>query len=136
MNLYDLMLIVPAVLTAYVISYISMPVIIKIAGLKEYIDAPDGERKLQKTVVPTLGGIGIISAFIISYSVWGQAVTLESYPFFIAGLFVLFLTGIKDDLLVLSPAQKLIVQVATAILLVFGGGIVLTDFGGVFGHGG
>lgn len=133
MNLYDLMLIVPAVLTAYVISYISMPVIIKIAGLKEYIDAPDGERKLQKTVVPTLGGIGIISAFIISYSVWGQAVTLESYPFFIAGLFVLFLTGIKDDLLVLSPAQKLIVQVATAILLVFGGGIVLTDFGGVFG---
>jgi len=133
MNMYDLMLIVPAVLTAYVISYISMPAVIRIAELKNLIDAPDGRRKLQGKVVPTLGGIGIFSAFIISYSVWGQVVALPSFPFFIAALFILFLMGMRDDIVELTPFKKLIVQVVAISVVVYGGGVVLTEFGGVFG---
>lgn len=131
----DLLLIIPAVLTAFVICYVSMPVIIKVAELKNLIDTPDGNRKVHGKIMPTLGGIGIFSAFIISYSVWGQASDLVSYPFFIAALFMLFLIGVKDDILVLSRTKKVLVQVGASLLLVIGGGVVLTDLGGIFGLG-
>lgn len=45
---------------------------------------------------------------------------------------MLFLIGIKDDILALSPFKKLAVQITAAFLLVVGGGVVLTDFGGLF----
>lgn len=133
MDLNSLLLVLAGVMSAFGISIVSMPAIIKIAELKHLIDAPDGERKLHERIVPTLGGIGIFSAFIISYSVWGNAGGSEIYPFFIAALFLLFLIGVKDDILVLSPIKKLVVQVVAVSLLVAGGGIFLTDFGGIFG---
>lgn len=135
MNLYDLMLIVPAVITAYVISYISMPAIIKIADLKELIDSPDGKRKLHKRFVPTMGGVGIFAAFLVSYSVWGQVVAVGSFPFFIAALLILFLMGVRDDIVELSPFNKFAIQFIASVILVFGGGISLSSFSGLFGIG-
>ncbi|MFO7847677.1 MAG: MraY family glycosyltransferase [Balneolaceae bacterium] len=133
MNLYDLMLIIPAVLTAYVISYISMPAVIRIAELKDFIDSPDGHRKLHPRIVPTMGGMGIFAAFMISYSIWGQVVSLSAFPFFIAALFMLFLLGIRDDIVELTPFRKFTVQLAAASVLVIGGGVSLSGFGGLFG---
>lgn len=133
MNLYDLILILPAVLTAYVISYISMPAVIRVTQLRNLIDVPDTHRKLHGKVVPTLGGVGIIAAFIISYSVWGQVVSLSSFPFFIAALFILFLLGVRDDIVELTPFKKFIVQMAAILILVYGGNVVLAGFGGMFG---
>jgi len=135
MNLYDLMLIVPAVLTAYVISYISMPAVIRVAELKELIDSPDGKRKLQKRFVPTMGGVGIFAAFMISYSIWGQVVSLGSFPFFIAALLILFLMGVRDDIVELTPFKKFAIQIVASVILVFGGGISLGSFSGLFGIG-
>lgn len=133
MNLHDLILILPAVLTAYVISYISMPAVIRVTELKNLIDIPDGYRRLHGKVIPTLGGVGIIAAFIISYSVWGQVVSLSSFPFFIAALFILFLLGVRDDIVELTPFKKFVVQMVAVLILVYGDGIVLTGFGGMFG---
>lgn len=133
MNIDFLMRVVPAVFTSVAICFISIPVIIKIAELKKLIDEPDQNRKIHKEVVPTLGGIGIFAAFIISFSIWGNAASLESYPFFVAGLFMLFLIGIKDDILSISVNKKLLIQFLAAAEIVLGGGVVITDFGGVLG---
>jgi len=133
MNIEFLMRVVPAVFTSVIVCFISIPVIIKIASVKQLLDEPDQNRKIHKEVVPTLGGIGIFAAFIISFSIWGNAASLESYPFFVAGLFMLFLAGIKDDILSLSPNKKLLIQLLAASELVFGGGVVLTNYGGVLG---
>lgn len=122
-----------ALLTALIISFIAMPTIIKIATLKKLMDEPDEDRKLHKTIIPTLGGIGIFASFLISFSIWGNAASLESYPFFVASLFMLFLIGIKDDILVLSPLKKMIVQLLAAAEIVVGGGVVLTNLNGLFG---
>ena len=135
MNLYDLMLIVPAVLTAYVISYISMPAIIRIAELKEFVDSPDGGRKLHQRFVPTMGGVGIFAAFIISYSIWGQVVSLGSFPFFIAALLILFLMGVRDDIVELTPFKKFVIQLIASTILVIGGGVSLGSFSGLLGIG-
>lgn len=133
MNIDFLMRVVPAVFTSMMICFISIPVIIKIADLKELMDKPDQNRKIHKEVVPTLGGIGIFAAFIISFSIWGNAASLESYPFFVAGLFMLFLIGIKDDILSISVNKKLLIQTLAALELVLLGGVYLNDLGGIFG---
>ncbi len=123
----------PAVLTSLLISYISMPVIIQIAGLKNLIDEPDDIRKFHSGMIPTLGGIGIFAAFLISFSVWGGAANLSSYPFFVASLFMLFLIGIKDDILVISPTKKFIVQLLAAVEIVLGGKVYIDNLNGLFG---
>ncbi|NGP76662.1 undecaprenyl/decaprenyl-phosphate alpha-N-acetylglucosaminyl 1-phosphate transferase [Balneolaceae bacterium YR4-1] len=133
MNIEFLMRVVPAVFTSVIICFISIPVIIKIAELKKLMDEPDKKRKIHKEVVPTLGGIGIFAAFMISFSIWGSAASLESYPFFVAGLFILLLVGIRDDILTISPNKKLLIQLLAAAEIVIGGGVVLTDFGGILG---
>ena len=129
----DLILIIAATLTAYAISNVSMPAIIKIAELKNLINAPDNDHIPQKCNVPTLGGIGIFSAFIISYSIWGQALSMQEFPFFVAALFILFLMGVRDDILKLNALTKFIVQLAAVLILVYGGGVYLSSFGGIFG---
>ncbi len=123
----------PAVLTSLLISYISMPVIIQIAGLKNLIDEPDEVRKFHSGMIPTLGGIGIFAAFLISFSVWGGATNLTSYPFFVASLFMLFLIGIKDDILVISPTKKFLVQLLAAVEIVLGGKVYIDNLNGLFG---
>ncbi len=112
-----------------------MPAIIQVASLKELTDKPDDERKRHEGIIPTLGGIGIFSAFLISFSIWGSASTLGSYPFFVASIFMLFLIGIKDDILVISPIKKLGVQVLASLEIVIGGEIIITNLGGLFGIG-
>jgi UDP-N-acetylmuramyl pentapeptide phosphotransferase/UDP-N-acetylglucosamine-1-phosphate transferase len=45
---------------AYLYHYFfSIPVIIQVAKSKKLFDEPD-ERKVHKTVIPTLGGLGIL----------------------------------------------------------------------------
>ncbi|MGK7390394.1 MAG: MraY family glycosyltransferase, partial [Candidatus Cyclobacteriaceae bacterium M2_1C_046] len=97
------------------------------------MDEPDENRKIHKEVVPTLGGIGIFAAFIISFSIWGNAASLESYPFFVAGLFMLFLVGIKDDILSISVNKKLLIQTLAASEIVLLGGVYINDLGGILG---
>ena len=133
MNIDFLMRVVPAVFTSVMICFISIPVIIKIADLKKLMDEPDENRKIHKEVVPTLGGIGIFAAFLISFSIWGNASSLDSFPFFVAGLFMLFLVGIKDDILGISVNKKLLIQTLAAAEIVLLGGVYLNDLGGIFG---
>jgi UDP-GlcNAc:undecaprenyl-phosphate/decaprenyl-phosphate GlcNAc-1-phosphate transferase len=77
MLISDLLSIVPAVLTAFVICFMMMPVIIRVAEIKHLIDQPDLERKFHGHLIPTFGGIGIFAAFIISYSIWGGVMNYQ-----------------------------------------------------------
>lgn len=129
----NLLIIIAAVFTALFISYSSIPVIIKIAEMKNLLDEPDEKRKLHKNIIPTLGGIAIFASFLISYSVWGDAVEVYSYPAFVGGVLTLFLIGIKDDILMLSPAKKLMAQIFASFVVVIGGNLSITNLDGIFG---
>jgi len=122
-----------AFLSAFIICCMAIPAIIKVASLKNLTDAPDQERKFHKETIPTLGGIGIFAAFLISFSIMGEASSLTSYPYFVASLFMLFLVGIKDDILIISPLKKLAIQIFASIEIVVIGGVILADLNGIFG---
>ncbi|HEX6981559.1 MAG TPA: MraY family glycosyltransferase [Balneolaceae bacterium] len=117
---------------AFLITYLVIPVIIDISHLKHLCDDPADQRKLHKQATPNLGGIAIFAAIFVSFAVSGYA--MESWsPFLAAGLTILFFSGIKDDILVISPLKKLLLQICAIAALALGGGLIITDLGGVFG---
>jgi UDP-N-acetylmuramyl pentapeptide phosphotransferase/UDP-N-acetylglucosamine-1-phosphate transferase len=72
-------------------------------------------------------------AFFISVSLSGIADQIAGYPYMSAALVILFFAGLKDDLVGLSPIKKLVAQVGSIALVIFGSGIYINDFYGMFG---
>ena len=83
----------------------------------------DGNNKLKRHIekVCPLGGVSIFSAFWIGVCLtagFNGSVTI-SYLF--AGAFILFLTGVKDDLVGIPALKRLMIQIGIASLLFIGG---------------
>lgn len=120
-------------LLSYFIAYLSIPLIAKAAQANHILDKPDNNRKLHSRAIPTLGGVAIFFAFLISFSVSPWAGGMEGFPYFVGALLVLLFVGLKDDLVILSAPTKLMAQVIAACLVIFGSGIAITNFHGILG---
>ncbi len=118
---------------AFLITFFSIPVIIQVARQKKMFDEPD-ERKVHKMVIPTLGGLGIFAGFILA-TLLGVPVASPELQYFVAAAVVIFFLGIKDDILVLSPAKKFIGQLVAAGIVIKFGGIQITSMHGFLGIG-
>lgn len=118
---------------AFVITFFSIPVIIQVARQKKMFDEPD-ERKVHKMVIPTLGGLGIFAGFILASLLGAPVHTLE-LQYFVAAAIVIFFLGIKDDILVLSPAKKFIGQLVAAGIVIKFGGVHIDNMYGFLGIG-
>lgn len=116
---------------AFLITFFSIPVIIEVAKDKKLFDEP-GERKVHKTVIPTLGGLGIFAGFIIATLIGAPPSSLI-LQYIIAAVMVIFFLGIKDDILILSAPKKFIGQLVAAGIIIKFGGIQITNMHGLLG---
>jgi UDP-GlcNAc:undecaprenyl-phosphate/decaprenyl-phosphate GlcNAc-1-phosphate transferase len=121
------------ILAAFWISKAIIPVLILVAERRNLYDYADCDRKIHTDKVPTFGGIAIFTALIVAFSASSFAEQMNGYGYFVAASVILFTAGIKDDLLSISPAKKLIAQFISAGLVIFGSGIYFQSFGGLFG---
>ena len=110
------------VLTTLVI-YVARPLAIRI-GLT---DRP-GDRKTHKGDIPLVGGVAIYVAFVVSSILFDFA---DRYMALLAGGAVLVTTGALDDRVQISPKMRLCGQVAAALVMCLGGGVVVHDLGAV-----
>lgn len=119
---------------ALLIAILSIPVIIRVADAKNLMDTPDQNRKLHKTITPTLGGIAIFAGTVFAYaSVTDYLGVNYEIKYMIPALLLLFFAGIKDDILDLSPVKKLLIQFSSAALLSIFGSMQITNLWGMFG---
>ncbi len=108
-----------AALTALVITYLVMPVIIKYTLKKNYVDVP-GHRKIHKKITPSMGGVAIFLGFCVAVFIWIELLSSRDFKFIFASLFVIFFIGMRDDLVPMKPILKLLGQVlAITIAVVF-----------------
>jgi len=114
---------------AFLITYFAIPPIIKVAKNKKLFDEPD-ERKVHKSVIPTLGGLGIFAGFIIATLMGVPAHIPNELQYFLAAAMVIFFLGIKDDILVLSASKKIIGQLIAASIIIKFGGIQINNLHG------
>ncbi|NJM26245.1 MAG: undecaprenyl/decaprenyl-phosphate alpha-N-acetylglucosaminyl 1-phosphate transferase, partial [Bacteroidia bacterium] len=76
-------------ITAFVISFLIVPVIIKYSIKKNLVDIP-GRRKIHKKVTPSMGGIAIFIGFTLSSLIWIDILNWKDIKFILVSLFVIF----------------------------------------------
>jgi UDP-GlcNAc:undecaprenyl-phosphate GlcNAc-1-phosphate transferase len=119
---------------AFILTYLAIPAIIRVADEKKLFDLPDA-RKLHTKPIASLGGVGIfIGLFITSLLTISHQATPE-FQYYIASAIVIFFLGLKDDILILSAKKKFLGQMAAAAILVHLGGIRIDNFNSFLGIG-
>lgn len=119
---------------AFIVTFYIIPRVIALAKDKKLFDVPD-ERKIHKDPIPSLGGIAIFAGIIVALISF-TTITLENsnaYQAILLSMVILFLVGLKDDIVTITPKQKLIGQIVAACVLMFKGGFVLTNMHGFLG---
>lgn len=117
---------------AFLISFFAIPVIIEVAIAKRLYDEPD-ERKVHKNVIPTLGGLGIFSGFILATLIGAPSGASGVLQYFVASCLVIFFLGIKDDILIISASKKFLGQLFAAGIIIKFGGIQIHNMYGFMG---
>jgi UDP-GlcNAc:undecaprenyl-phosphate GlcNAc-1-phosphate transferase len=117
---------------SYLLCSLLIPVVIRIATARGWLDLP-GDRRVHLTPVPRLGGVAVFFAtglamLLIALVGWVTAGTfprLAVLPGFVPGLLLgvasIFLIGVSDDLTQVSPTAKLFVQVIAAVIVLSSG---------------
>ncbi len=116
---------------SFIVTLISIPVILTIAKEKKLVDLPNN-RKVHITPIPSLGGVGIFGGFALGCLICTSFSHTPEFQFFLAAVLVVFFFGLKDDILIISPVKKLFGQLMAAFLVVYKGGLRFSDFYGVF----
>jgi|GEM_PF-95501 len=127
--MYDSILIF---ITAFSISYLTIPILIAFANKYRIFDLPN-QRKAHSMPVPPLGGIAIFIAIIASLTIWASFEYFSRLQYLFAGLLILFLIGVYDDIEPIKPQYKFIAQITAAIIFVVFAQIRLTSLDGIFG---
>lgn len=114
------------------IALASIPPIIKVAEQKHLYDEPDELRKIHIRKVPTLGGIAIFAGTVISATFFAHQSKNLDLGTFLSAITILFFTGIKDDIIPLTPYKKFLAQMLSVCIVVFGGDVQLSSLYGFF----
>jgi UDP-GlcNAc:undecaprenyl-phosphate GlcNAc-1-phosphate transferase len=102
---------------------------VRIARARGLLDHPDGSRRVHQHPVPRLGGIALWLGASVGLAGWWVMVGpgrsfagLPSWtPGAVAGLLVMLVTGLVDDIRGIQPRHKLLAQFVAAGLAVAGG---------------
>lgn len=125
-------------LTAFLVSVIVTPLFRDIFRGLGVVDWPDGQRKLHAQPVARMGGVTIVLAYTAAFTFLlfspfkSEVIQAQHLPFILkiapAGL-LMFATGLLDDLINLSPWQKLMGQTIAATWA-YWAGVRIVGFGG------
>ncbi len=102
---------------AFLLTYLTIPKIIGVVEYKRLMDNPN-QRSSHSAKTPTLGGIAFFFTLIFAIFFIKDRAVFDEGMYIIPGLTILFILGLKDDLVVLSPGSKLLGQIcAIAFIL-------------------
>ncbi|WP_232333174.1 MraY family glycosyltransferase [Mariniflexile maritimum] len=101
----------------------------------EYKNLMDNPTKRSSHIcnTPTLGGASFFYTLILALfflKAWGNH---DEAIYFIPGLTILFIVGLKDDLLVLSPYTKLVAQLLSVTFILSNDSFMIHSLNGFFG---
>lgn len=106
---------------ALLLTTVLLPLCIRYAEVLGLMDSPAAQRKVHTTRIPRSGGLAIALGSLVA-SVYWMSLDPGLVPLF-ASLMVILISGLLDDLLDLTSAQKLAAQTLAAVvfLAAYGG---------------
>jgi UDP-GlcNAc:undecaprenyl-phosphate/decaprenyl-phosphate GlcNAc-1-phosphate transferase len=127
--MYDVFL---SFVCAFLSCYFILPSIIHVARLKHLCDEP-GSRHSHTEKTPSLGGIGIFVGVMFSMIFWIPSNVFSVLQYNLCAFIVIFLAGVKDDIVPLSALKKLFWQIVAASIVVVKANIKITSLHGFLG---
>lgn len=106
--------------------------VFKMAILRNFVDKPN-KRSSHTGCVPNIGGIVVFLAFLCSFLLFARFDIIREFQYIILGSILIFLIGIYDDLLEISPRKKVKGEMLGVLVLIVGGGFYISDLHGLFG---
>ena len=107
-----------ACVTSFLIAFLILPLIIKYSYQKNLMDTPGG-RKIHKKVTPSLGGIAIFIGFATASFIWTDFYQWQNIRYVMASMLIVFLIGVRDDLVPFRAMHKLFGQIIAVVILMF-----------------
>lgn len=118
-------------LFSFLITFFSIPTIIKISRKKNLMDEP-GIRSSHLRKIANLGGIAIFYSIGICAPIFAYEL-FDLYKFLFASLVILLYVGVMDDIVIMRAYKKLVAQVIVSSLVVIGSDIRIRNLFGIFG---
>jgi UDP-GlcNAc:undecaprenyl-phosphate GlcNAc-1-phosphate transferase len=116
---------------SFLITYLSIPTIIRISRRKNLMDEP-GARSSHLKKIPNLGGIAVFFSLGVCAPIFAYEL-FDRYKFLFASFIILYFVGIMDDIMVLRAYKKLVAQILVSTLMVVGSDVRIRNLFGVFG---
>lgn len=118
-------------LFSFLITFFSIPTIIKISRKKNLMDEP-GIRSSHLRKIANLGGVAIFYSIGICAPIFAYEL-FDLYKFLFASLVILLYVGVMDDIVIMRAYKKLVAQVIVSSLVVIGSDIRIRNLFGIFG---
>ncbi|RZJ60256.1 MAG: undecaprenyl/decaprenyl-phosphate alpha-N-acetylglucosaminyl 1-phosphate transferase [Flavobacterium sp.] len=122
-------------LMAFLMVLVSIPSIIFTSLKYNLFDKNDLHRKNHDLSISRLGGLAIVSSFVICNLLFSALINFNEANFLTVSCIILAALGLKDDVYGTRTSTKFILQMIVASILVFFGGFRLSSLYGVFNIG-
>lgn len=119
-----LLIALPYVIVAFLISFVLTPLVKKI-GLAVEAYAIENNRTVHHGKIVRIGGVAIYLAFVIAMAIFVHPD--NTFDAIIIGSLIVFVGGLIDDLIDLKPIIKFLFQIIGACYVVFFGNIQLQE---------
>lgn len=123
-----------ATLTSFSVGFMVTPILIYTLKKAKIGDIPGG-RKIHKKFTPSMGGIGFVVAAAVAMSIWGWQFPLPDIRYLLGAIILVFLVGLRDDMVAMKATQKILGQLVAVILVVVVSDIRIKDLHGFLGIG-
>lgn len=110
--------VIPFILAA-AISFVSTPLVRKLAFKIDAVDIPKDNRRVHKEPMPLIGGLAIAMGVFIGIVVF-MPIDKPTISILLGGA-VILIAGVIDDIKDLSPRYKMLFQILAGVILIIGG---------------
>jgi UDP-GlcNAc:undecaprenyl-phosphate GlcNAc-1-phosphate transferase len=118
---------------AGLITWWSIPHVVRIVRIKGLMDNPDNDRKIHREPTPVLGGIGIFLGFMIAMVGTVELLDLHLHNYFRLNVVILLFVGIADDMVPIAARLKMLIMIVAGSLVLSETNSWIFSFNGVFG---
>ena len=125
---YEILLILTFTV-AFLVTYLSIPIIVGVARHVNIFDEPSSRRAHAQNI-PALGGVAIFAGFTISAGSFISYSLVPSLQYILVACIIIFFIGIKDDIMTISALKKFAGQIAAAMVLIVPGNLYFSSMHG------
>ncbi len=120
------------IITSFLVGFMVTPIVISVLKKANIGDVPGG-RKIHKKFTPSMGGISFVVATFITLSIWIWQFPLPDIRFLLGAIALMFIVGLRDDMVELNARHKLAGQFVAVLITVVAGDIRIKEFHGFLG---